>query len=129
MNHHILAIAGVLLFTLCPCRGVLGDEGKTRSLFMPRELRERALENVRQDEGRRVCAIRSSSGLAPGWSCPTIRSGADVRAGNHPFLDGLVRRPLPRVRRERADVQLADGCHDPAVEDLVPALRGGVSDQ
>ena len=50
MNHYILTVAGVLLFTLCPCRGVFGGEGKTRSLFMPRELRERALENVRQDE-------------------------------------------------------------------------------
>lgn len=50
MHHRILVIAGVLLFTLYPCRGLFGGQGKMRSLFMPRELRERALANIRQDE-------------------------------------------------------------------------------
>ncbi len=50
MHYRSFATVVVLLFTLCPCRDVLGGEGKTESLFMPRELRERALTNVRHDE-------------------------------------------------------------------------------
>ena len=52
MNHRTLATIAVLLFALwgCPCRHVLGGEGKTRSVFMPLELRERAWANIRQDE-------------------------------------------------------------------------------
>ncbi|HNU99084.1 MAG: hypothetical protein KA191_17995 [Verrucomicrobia bacterium] len=52
MNHRTLATIAVLSFALCgcPCRSALGGEGKTRSLFMPRELRERAWANMRQDE-------------------------------------------------------------------------------
>jgi hypothetical protein len=53
MSHRTLTAIAVLFFSLCwcPCRGVFGGEGKTRSLFMPRELRARALANIRQDEG------------------------------------------------------------------------------
>lgn len=46
MNHHTLTILAVLLFSLC----ALGGEGKTRSLFLPQELREQAWANIRQDE-------------------------------------------------------------------------------
>lgn len=53
MNRRPLTTIAVLLFSLCwcQCHCAFGGEGKTRSQFLPRELREQAWANIRQDAG------------------------------------------------------------------------------